>query len=123
MSRPTVRRSPKPAALRPRVKVWLEADGRYAFGLGLSDILQGVERTGSIKQAAAALGKSYRYVWGRLKAAERVLGRQLVETHVGGQGSQRSALTPDGRRLITAFLALRSRMGALVLEEFTRHFG
>jgi molybdate transport system regulatory protein len=109
--------------LRPRVKVWLEADGRYAFGLGLSDILQGVERTGSIKQAAAALGKSYRYVWGRLKAAERVLGRQLVETHVGGQGSQRSALTPDGRRLITAFLALRSRMGALVLEEFTRHFG
>jgi molybdate transport repressor ModE-like protein len=122
MSRPTVRRSPKPAALRPRVKVWLEADGRYAFGLGLSDILQGVERTGSIKRAAADLGKSYRYVWGRLKEAEKALGRQLVETHVGGPGSQRSTLTPEGRRLVAAFLALRSRMGVLLLDEFARHF-
>ena len=69
----------------PRVKVWLEVEGRYAFGLGISEILQAVERAGSIKGAAAELGKSYRHVWGRVKQAEEALGTRLVQTQVGGR--------------------------------------
>jgi molybdate transport system regulatory protein len=107
----------------PRVKVWLEFEGRYAFGLGVSEILQAVDRAGSIKHAAADLGKSYRYVWGRLKEAERALGRPLVEARVGGRGSRRSALTDEGRRLAAAFQAFRARMLRAVKEEFARHFG
>ena len=117
--RPRQNRSP----FIPRVKGWLELGGRYAFGLGVAEILQAVERAGSIKQAAADLGKSYRYVWGRLKQAEQVLGRPLVEARVGGQGSQRSSLTPEARQLAAAFLALRGRMAQAVQEEFARHFG
>ena len=112
----------KTVSLLPRFKVWLELGGRYAFGLGVAEILQAVERAGSIKQAAADLGKSYRYVWGRLKQAEHLLGRPLVEARVGGQGSQRSSLTPEARQLAAAFLALRGRMKQAVQEEFARHF-
>jgi molybdate transport system regulatory protein len=115
-------RAPSPL-LVPRVKVWLERDGSYAFGLGLSDILQAVGRAGSIKRAAADLGKSYRHVWGRIKQAEHVLGRPLVETQVGGQGSQRSSLTAEAHRLVAAFTDLRRRMFQLVQEEFARAFG
>ena len=46
--------------LVPRVKVWLEAEGDYAFGFGLAEILRAVDQAGSIKQATAHLGKSYR---------------------------------------------------------------
>jgi molybdate transport repressor ModE-like protein len=112
----------KALRLVPRVKVWLERDNRYAFGFGLAEMLQSVEQTGSIKQAAANLGKSYRYVWGRIKQAERSLGRLLVETHVGGKGAQRSALTPDARRLVTAFLAFRRRLTEVARDEFGHHF-
>src|SRR5262249_60608616 len=91
-------------ALQPRVKVWLEAGGRYAFGFGVCEMLQAVDRHRSIKQAAAALGKSYRYVWGRIKAAEATLGRQLVETHVGGGDGQRSALTEGSPHLCGHFV-------------------
>jgi molybdate transport repressor ModE-like protein len=56
------------------VKVWLERDSRYAFGLGVCEILLAVDRTGSIKQAASELGKSYRPVWARVKEAEGALG-------------------------------------------------
>ena len=122
-STPTQHPRRKRTTFVPRVKVWLERDGRYAFGLGVSEILQAVDRAGSIKQAAADLGKSYRHVWGRLKQAEQVLGRPLVEARVGGQGSRRSSLTPEARRLAAAFLALRSRMTQAVQEEFARHFG
>jgi molybdate transport system regulatory protein len=120
---PTQRPRRKPSALVPRVKVWLELEGRYAFGLGMSEILQAVERAGSIKHAAAALGKSYRHVWGRLREAEKALGRPLVEAQVGGRGSQRSALTAEGRQLVAAFRAFRERMLRAVQEEFARHFG
>src|SRR5260370_42488203 len=115
-------RRAKPVAFSPRVKVWVEIDGHYAFGFGICEILQAVERAGSIKQAAADLGKSYRYVWGRVKKAEKVLGSLLVETQVGGQGAQRSFLTPEARRLSPAFFPLRSRMAGFVRQEFDRHF-
>ena len=112
------------AALRlvPRVKVWLERDGRYAFGFGIAEILQAVDQAGSIKQAAGDLGKSYRYVWGRIKDAERVLGRQLVQTQVGGKDVQRSFLTPPARRLVTDFLALRDAMIGAAKQQFSRRF-
>jgi molybdate transport system regulatory protein len=121
MANTTDRRRPR-APFCPRVKVWLEAGGRYAFGLGVSEILEAVDRAGSIKQAAAELKKSYRHVWSRVKEAERALGRPLVETRVGGTGSRRSSLTPDARRLAAAFTALRGRMYELLQSEFVRLF-
>jgi molybdate transport repressor ModE-like protein len=112
----------KSSPLVPRVKVWLETEGRYAFGHGIAEMLQAVEQTGSIKQAAADLGKSYRYVWGRIKEAEQTLGRTLVEAHVGGAGTRRSSLTPVAREMVADFLALRSRMAEILRQEFGRHF-
>jgi WD40 repeat protein/mono/diheme cytochrome c family protein len=51
------RRRTKQRPLVPRVKVWVECSGQYAFGFGLSEILQAVEREGSIKQAASILAR------------------------------------------------------------------
>jgi molybdate transport system regulatory protein len=116
------RRPARPPGLAPRVKVWLEAGGAYAFGLGVAEILRAVDRTGSIKHAARAVGKSYRHVWGRVKQAEAALGRRLVETQVGGRGVQRSGLTPEARRLAEHFLAFRARVAALAAQEFARQF-
>jgi molybdate transport repressor ModE-like protein len=123
MSHSRARRVAHPPPLVPRVKVWLEAGGRYAFGLGISSILQAVDRAGSIKQAAGDLGLSYRHVWGRVKEAERALGRRLVLTQVGGKGPQRSSLTPEARQLVADFLAVRGQMVQLVEQEFARRFG
>jgi molybdate transport system regulatory protein len=120
---PTAQSRRKPSHLVPRVKVWLETGGRYAFGLGVSEILEAVQRAGSIKQAAADLGKSYRYVWGRIKQTEAALGRPLVETRVGGRGTQRSCLTPEAERLVAAFRTFRTRMMQLLPQEFARCFG
>jgi molybdate transport system regulatory protein len=104
--------------LLPRVKIWLEIDGHYAFGFGLSEMLCAVDDAGSIKEASAQIGKSYRYVWGRIKDAERTLGWQLVETQVGGKGAQRSCLTDDARKLVEKFQAVRLRMIRAVKNEF-----
>src|SRR5712692_11712523 len=122
MSRFRNRQSKNLPLLVPRVKVWLETEGRYAFGFGICEILQAVDRAGSIKQAASDLGKSYRYIWGRIKKAEQVLGQQLVETQVGGKEQKRSFLTPAARQLLADFLALRGRLAHLLEQEFESHF-
>jgi molybdate transport system regulatory protein len=122
MPRAQNQKPPKRPVLMPRVKIWLETEGRYAFGFGISEILQAVDRAGSIKQAAGDLGKSYRYVWGRIKEAEQALGQQLVDAQVGGKDTQRSFLTPAARQLVDDFLAIRKRMIAALRQEFRRRF-
>ncbi len=113
---------PDVSTWKPRVKVWLELDKDYAFGSGISRILKAVDESGSIKQAAEGLGRSYRYVWGRIKQAEATTGITLVETKVGGAGVQRSALTEEALELVHRFTALRSRLLEVVEEEFTSTF-
>lgn len=106
----------------PRVKVWLEIDGDYVFGYGIAQILSAVEQTGSIKQAAVQLGKSYRYVWGRIKKAEQTLQRPLVETRVGGQGDRRSSLSEFAHETLSNFMELRQRMHESLDQEFVACF-
>ena len=105
--------------MKPRVKVWLEVDGEYVFGFGMSEILKAVRAAGSIKAAAERLGKSYRHVWARIKEAEQALGEPLVHTRVGGQGTSRSSLTERATRLVEDYDALRRRMFEVVREEFS----
>ena len=113
-STPTLRKR-----ITPRVKVWVEIDGRYGFGHGLSEILKAVEATGSIKDGAARVGKSYRYAWGRIKMAEKALGIRLVQTRVGGSEASRSSLTPKAQELVAQFDALRKRAFSVIEREFS----
>jgi putative molybdopterin biosynthesis protein len=73
-------------------------------------VLQAVHDSGSIKHAAQALGRSYRYVWGVLRDWEQVIGEPLV---VWSQGN-RARLTEFGQRLLWAELRARKRMQAHV---------
>jgi molybdate transport repressor ModE-like protein len=110
------------AVLQPRIKVWLEKDGGAGFCQGMCAILEAIQSTGSIKHAAAQMGKSYRHIWGRIKAAEKLLGKQLVETHVGGKNTQRSLLTHEAQDIVREFLAMRDRISKVLEEEFARRF-
>lgn len=108
--------------LTARVKVWIEADGQYVFGFGMSKILKAVDETGSIKTAADRLGKSYRHIWGRIKEAEAAVGEPLVNTRVGGAGAGRSSLTDLAMDLVADYDALRARMLEVVQSEFASRF-
>ncbi len=109
--------------LTPRIKIWFETDGTYAFGFGLCEILSAVQETGSLKEAAQQIGRSYRYVWGRVKDAETILNRPLVQTRVGGKREQRSELTADAEILLQRFMTLRQTMKETLDREFESRFG
>jgi molybdate transport system regulatory protein len=106
--------------VRPRVKLWVESGGESFLCGGMCGILRAVDQTGSIKHAAAEVGRSYRFIWSRIKQAEQALGHPLVETQMGGADGRRSSLTPLAKELLEQFESLRDEIGHLVDEVFAR---
>ena len=63
--------------LHPGFRLWLSAEDESSpFGQGRWQLLQAIEREGSLRAAAEDLEISYRKAWGDLKAAEIAPGRQ-----------------------------------------------
>ncbi|MBE7369969.1 substrate-binding domain-containing protein [Ramlibacter pallidus] len=72
----------------------------------LMDLLHAVQEQGSISKAAAALGLSYRHVWGELKRWEGELGQPLILWEKG----QRARLSPLGEKLLWAERQAQARL-------------
>jgi putative molybdopterin biosynthesis protein len=72
----------------------------------LFDLLAALAEAGSIQQAAAQLGQSYRHLWGSLKTWEETLGEPLVNWLRG----QPARLTPFAERLLWAERQARARL-------------
>ncbi|MEZ7197002.1 winged helix-turn-helix domain-containing protein [Pseudodesulfovibrio karagichevae] len=85
-----------------RLRVWLEQEDQTYIGIGSTLLLQQVEKLGSLRKAAEALGMSYRRAWGKLKNAEERIGKPLVEK-TKGKG-QRFNLSPYGKEVMERFL-------------------
>jgi tungstate transport system substrate-binding protein len=69
-------------------------------GDDLFRLLESIVLYGTISRAAAEAGVSYRYAWGLLQEAEKALGLNLLDKHVGGYAGGGSLLTADGKRLL-----------------------
>ena len=119
MKSSTRRPEPQPGipALRPRIKVWMQAPNGFGFGSRFIAILEAVERTGSIKHAATEVGWSYRHIWSRIKRAEEALACTLVTTQLGGPDRDRSELTPAARHIVSRFHELRTRLWGLASRD------
>ena len=104
-------------------KVWLEKGGRKVFGDGPCDILERVERTGSLRQAASEINMSYSQAWGLIYGLEKKLGLPLLTRQAGGEGGGGSVLTREGKELSRRFSAFRKEMNRAQDELFDKHFG
>lgn len=72
----------------------------------LFDLLDAVQREGSIRHAATARSLSYRHLWGALKDWEAVLGQPLLQWTKG----KPARLTPFAQRLLWAERQARVRL-------------
>ena len=83
---------------------WLEDDnGEIIIGEGRQRILELIEETGSINQAAKLMRMSYRGVWGKIKATEQHLNKRIVLT----ERRHGSCLTEEGKELLRDYRQLK----------------
>ncbi|MBN2334978.1 LysR family transcriptional regulator [Candidatus Bathyarchaeota archaeon] len=98
---------------RPAFKLWLETDEGYVFGPGVYSLLRKIQEKGTLKEAAASLGMSYRFAWGLLKKAEEKLGEPLISASKGGRhGGGSTEITELGSQYVDEFERFR-----MMLEE------
>ena len=57
--------------MKAKLKVWVVFDNHVKFGDGRAELLELIDELGSIKQAVARVGMSYRNAWGYLRDLER----------------------------------------------------
>ncbi len=94
-----------------RIKVWIEGEtGETLFGAGQLNILEAIEKQGSISAAAKSMGMGYRSMWGKLKKIEQRIGKPLLISKKGGASGGRSVLTPEAKFMVERFRQLTKQL-------------
>ena len=83
--------------------VWMTVGGQNFGGQGRVELLAKIAETGSISQAAKAIGMSYKGAWDAIDAMNNLAGEPLVERLTGGKGGGGSRLTARGEQLVRNF--------------------
>ncbi len=99
-----------PGAHRLSIRIDLAGGGH--IGPGKIDLLEAIQRTGSISAAGRAMGMSYRRAWDLVEDLNHVLAVPVVETATGGAGGGGARLTAAGVTLVAEYRALERAAAA-----------
>lgn len=112
---PRARRPLSPPS--PRARVWIERNDVPALTDAGADLLEQIHATGSLSQAARALGFSYRRAWMLLDAMNKRWDAPLVKTAIGGMRGGGAKVTDYGNRVLRSFRDLQIHVEAAIEQE------
>ena len=81
---------------------------QWALGPGKAELLEAIERCGSISAAGRAMGMSYRRAWDLVDTMNRCWTAPLVTSTPGGGVDRGARLTACGRDMLAAYRALET---------------
>ena len=92
------------AKLRLKSSQWIVDENDNAIiGKGRMEILDNIEKTGSINQTAKLMKMSYKAVWSKIKATEKHLNTVIVHT----DRKEGSRLSTQGKDLLEKYRLLK----------------
>lgn len=111
----------KGEGMRVAYRIWLDNKGKV-FGEGPYRLLKGVEKLGSLHQAAIEMEMSYRKAWLTVKACEERLGFMLLERQTGGTSGGGSRLTVKGKNFMNRYERFRDEANKALERIYHKHF-
>ena len=102
---PATRKASNPSQLVVRIKL----GGDAVFGPGKAELLESIDRLGSLSAAARAMRMSYRQAWMLLDTMNQAFRGPLVETSQGGPRGGGAALTRLGKRILVCYRRLQRK--------------
>lgn len=102
---------------RKFLKIHLPHGGESAIGSGKADLLEAIQRAGSISAAARELGMSYRRAWDLVDTMNRCFREPLVETATGGSHGGGAQVTEFGCVVLRHYRELEVKANACVTPE------
>ncbi len=101
-------------SLRSHVRLRLLLDEDIAFGPGKAELLEVIQRAGSISAAAKTLDMSYRRAWMLVETMNSCFESPLVKSAKGGSGGGGAEVTPEGLALLQAFRRMEQSVAQVV---------
>jgi molybdate transport system regulatory protein len=95
--------SDEPTSARLKLKAQIFLGDEIAMGPGKADLLEAIERTGSISAAGRLLGMSYRRTWLLVDTMNRCWKEPLVETATGGSHGGGARLSTFGHHVLSRY--------------------
>lgn len=83
-----------------------------AIGPGKIQLLEAIQRTGSLTAAAKSIGMSYRRAWLLIDELNRALKIPAVESAKGGEHGGGSVLTSVGEKLVQQYRSIEAAAAA-----------
>ena len=80
-----------------------------AIGPGKIDLLEAIQRTGSITAAAKSLDMSYRRAWLLVDTMTRCFKSPIIEAEAGGRRGGGTRLTPLGIEVVRLYRRIEGR--------------
>jgi len=104
------------------MKVWIVFRERVKFGDGRAQLLELIDELGSIKQAVARFGMSYRNAWGYLRELEKAAGFKFLERCPGGGRASGTRLTKKGTEFLARYRRFRRGVDEVTARRFAKAF-
>src|SRR6516225_11896778 len=101
----------------PSLSVRIDLDTEGRIGPGKIQLLENIQKFGSISAAGRAMDMSYKRAWDLVDEINRVCRQAAVERQTGGRNGGGAALTPFGASLVARYRKIeRDAMGAVKKE-------
>ena len=95
-------------------RIWIEAKGEKLLGHGRVELLERIQHSGSIRQAALQMKMSYKQAWDLIKHMNENFNMPVVTSHRGGKGGGNATLTENGLYIIAEFKRLQNEFRAFL---------
>jgi molybdate transport system regulatory protein len=111
--------------LRYSFRLYVLSDGNRVLGKGGAQILDAIDRLGSLSETANELKMSYRFVWRYIRRMEDRLGKPVIVTRRGGtrhgrrKGGGGAELTPLAKTLLKSYREMEKRLQNVISS--TKH--
>ena len=102
----------------PAVRFRVDLGREEAIGPGKIALLEQIERSGSLSQAARELGMSYRRAWQLLDSLNHCFRERVAVTAKGGRRGGGATLTAFGRELIRTYRDFDAEVQARAARHF-----
>ena len=102
--------------IKLKARFWLEKDSEIFLASGRVELLELLDKEGSLTNAAEIMNVSYHHAWNMVEKINSLAGEPLIIKSQGGKGGGSSKLSPKGKMLIHKYKELKKVFQDLINE-------
>ena len=101
----------------PALSLRIDLDHEGRIGPGKIELLENIDKFGSISAAGRAMDMSYKRAWDLVEEINRVCRQAAVARQTGGRNGGGAALTPFGMSLVARYRKIERDAASAVRKE------